>query len=114
MTAPGRARREIQRSVRIPPAAAPSSTGSLRISPIRRGMYSGTLAMPVVRSSVEAVWRVFVSDQNGCPVISRSLPSQISGPAAVSSVTRASGRRPRIGSPWGRRERSAAGRNPSR
>ena len=33
-------------------APRPTSTGGRRISPIRRGMYSGTLPIPVTRSSV--------------------------------------------------------------
>jgi hypothetical protein len=49
-----------------PPRAAPTSTGGRRISPIRRGCTRGTLPMPVTRSSVSAVWRVFVSDHSGC------------------------------------------------
>ena len=39
-------------SVSTPPSAAPSSTAGRRISPMRRGMYSGTFAIPVSRASV--------------------------------------------------------------
>ena len=84
------ARRRSHSSDSTPPSAAPTSTGGRRISPIRRGMYSGTLAIPVTRSSVAAVWRVFVSDHSGSPVISRSLSTQTSGAAAASSVRRTS------------------------
>ena len=85
-TAPRRARRGSSHSDSTPPSAAPSSTAGLRISPIRRGMYSGTLAIPVTRSSVSAVWRVFVSDHSGWPVTSQSLATHTSGAAAASSV----------------------------
>jgi hypothetical protein len=87
-TAPRRARRGKSHSDITPPSAAPASTGGLRISPIRRGMYSGTFAIPVTRSSVSAVCRVFVSDHSGCPVTSQSLATHASGAAAASSVRR--------------------------
>ena len=69
---------------------------------MRRGMYSGTFAIPVTRPSVEAVWRVFVSDHSASPVIARSLRSHTSGAAAASSVRpselrRALGQRPALG-----------------
>ncbi len=76
----------------MPPSAAATSTGGRRISPIRRGMYWGTLAMPVTRSSVCAVWRVLVSDHSGSPVIDRSLSIHTSGAAPASRVRPASSR----------------------
>jgi hypothetical protein len=57
---------------------------------MRRGMYCGTLPIPVTRSSVVAVWRVFVSDHSGWPVISQSLATHSSGAAAASSAKCAS------------------------
>jgi len=62
---------------------------------MRRGMYCGTLPIPVTRSSVVAVWRVFVSDHSGWPVTSQSLPTQINGAAAASRVRRTISRRVR-------------------
>ena len=97
--AAGSARLRTHSSASTPPIAAPARTAACSISPIRRGMYSGTLPMPVLRSSAEAVWRVFVSDHSGLPVMSRSLPSQITGPAAASSVSRITAPRSRPARP---------------
>ena len=89
---PASARRRSHSSDSTPPSAAPTSTGGRRISPIRRGMYSGTLAIPVMRSSVVAVWRVLVSDHSASPVIARSLSTHTSGAARRQQRQRAPAR----------------------
>ena len=68
---PGAPARAATAATAPPRARPPTSTGGRRISPMRRGMYSGTLAIPVTRSSVSAVCRVLVSDHSGSPVTSQ-------------------------------------------
>ena len=114
--APSSARRRSHSSDSTPPRAAPKSTGGPRISPIRRGMYSGTLAMPVTRSRVRAVWRVLVSDHSGSPVTARSLRIHASGAASASRVRVASCRTRGAAVRAGRRVREeapAGGSSPS-
>ncbi len=77
--------------------------GRARISPMRRGTYSGTFAMPVLRSSVVAVWRCSSATTAGSRSRAGRCASQIAGAAAASSVSPASARRSRSGSPGGRR-----------
>ena len=57
-TAPSRARSRSSQSVRTPPPAAPSRTGSRRISPSRRGKNLIQSMRPVSRPSVSTVSRV--------------------------------------------------------
>ena len=97
------------RSHRQPPAATaprpaprPASTGGRRISPIRRGMYSGTLAIPVTRSSTsggvpgvrQRPQRVAGDRQSlsthtsGAPSASRVRPRELAGASGVQFRTR--------------------------
>ena len=89
-SAPGSARARSHASASTPPSAAATSAKGPRISPIRRGMYSGTFPIPVSRCSVSAVCLVLVSDHSGFPVTSQSLATHTIGAAAASSASRAS------------------------
>ena len=110
--APGSARGRSHIHASTPPIAAASSTGGCRISPIRRGMYSGTLATPLTRPSVAAVWRVLLSDHNASPVIAKSLSTHTSGAAAASSASRTISRRV-FDARAPSRERRPRGRSPA-
>ena len=101
-----------------PPAAAPSSPGSRRISPSRRGTVSGTSSRPVLRCSTSALSRVPVSECSGSPASTSRAASRSRArrrrSGSSSSVALARPRRrtrtatPRVAAGPARREQDAA------